>query len=104
MRRGEIWWSQQPPPIGRRPVVLLSRDESYRVRNSILIAQITTKMRGIPTEVILDEKDGMPKKCIINLDNITTIRKSILTERICTLSAVKMVEVEEAIKFAIALK
>jgi len=42
MRRGEVWWAEQPEPIGRRPVVLLSRDEAYKVRNAVTVAQVTT--------------------------------------------------------------
>lgn len=54
MKRGEVWWAAQPAPIGKRPVVLLSRDEAYKVRNAITIAQITTTVRNIPVEVLLD--------------------------------------------------
>jgi len=42
MRRGEVWWTEQLEPIGSRPVLLLSRDEAYDVRNAVTIAQITT--------------------------------------------------------------
>lgn len=103
MRRGEVWWAQQPEPIGKRPVVLLSRDEAYQVRNAVTIAQVTTTIRNIPVEVLLDEKDGLPQKCVINLDTITTIRKAILTERICSLRTEKIDEINKAIKFALAL-
>ena len=104
MKRGEIWWSKQPEPIGKRPVVLLSRDEAYGVRNAVTVAQITTTVRNIPVEVYLDKKDGLPKQCVANLDTVTTIRKSILTERICSLRADKVREIEKALKFALALE
>jgi mRNA interferase MazF len=104
MRRGEVWWTEQPEPIGRRPVVLLSRDEAYDVRNAVTIAQITTTIRNIPVEVPLDEKDGLPQKCVVNLDTITTIRKSILTKRISSLSAEKIEQIDKAVKFALALE
>lgn len=103
MRRGEVWWSEQPQPIGRRPVVLLSRDEAYEVRNAVTIAQVTTTIRNIPTEVLLDEKDGLPQKCAVNLDTITTIRKDVLTGRISSLSSDKIEQIDRAIKFALAL-
>ena len=48
MRRGEVWWADQPQPIGRRPVLLLSRDEAYNVRNAVTVAQITTTVRNLP--------------------------------------------------------
>ena len=104
MKRGEIWWADQKEPIGRRPVLLLSRDESYKVRNAVIVAQITTIIRNIPTEVYLDTQDDMPKKCVINCDDIGTIRKHSLTERITTLKSEKIEQMEQAIKFALALK
>lgn len=104
MKRGEVWWTEQPDPIGRRPVVLLSRDEAYAVRNAVTIAQITTTIRDIPVEVALDEKDGLPQKCVINLDTITTIRKAILTKRICSLASEKIEQMDRAIKFALSLE
>lgn len=104
MRRGEVWWTEQPEPIGRRPVVLLSRDEAYEVRNAITVAQVTTTIRNIPVEVALDEKDGLPQKCVVNLDTIATIRKAILTKRICSLRAEKIEQINKAIKFALALE
>ncbi|MDP2905934.1 MAG: type II toxin-antitoxin system PemK/MazF family toxin [Candidatus Omnitrophota bacterium] len=104
MRRGEVWWAEQPEPVGRRPVVLLSRDEAYEVRNAVTAAQITTTVRNIPVEVFLDEKDGLPHKCVVNLDTITTIRKAILTKRICSLNSQKLEQIDKAIKFALALE
>jgi len=104
MRRGEVWWAEQPEPIGRRPVLLLSRDEAYDVRNAVAIAQITTTIRNIPVEVPLDEKDGLPRKCVVNLDTITTIRKAILTKRISSLKQEKMEQIDKAIKFALSLE
>lgn len=103
MKRGEIWWADQPQPIGRRPVVLLSRNEAYHVRNAVTVAQITTTIRDIPVEIILNEKDGLPQKCAINTDNITTIPKSLLLKKICSLSFEKLLQLNKAIKFALDL-
>ena len=103
MKRGEVWWAEQPKPIGKRPVVLLSRDEAYNVRNAVTIAQVTTTARNIPVEVPLDEHDGLPRKCVVNLDTITTIRKAVLIKRICSLRTEKMEKVDRSIKFALSL-
>ena len=103
MKRGEVWWAEQPQPIGKRPVVLLSRDEAYNVRNSVTVAQVTTTLRNIPVEVPLDKKDGMPQTCVVNVDTITTVRKSILIDKICTLKTEKIQAINSAIKFALAL-
>ena len=70
MRRGEVWWADLPRPAGRRPVLLLSRNKAYEVRNAITVAEITTTIRKIPVEVELGKEDGMLKKCIVNLDTI----------------------------------
>jgi mRNA interferase MazF len=103
MKRGEIWWANFDPPAGRRPVVLLSRDEAYGIRTSITIAPITRTIRGIPVEVPLDVKDGLPKSCVINLDSISTIPKRLLESRIAVLPADKLRLVRDAVRFALDL-
>jgi mRNA interferase MazF len=104
MRKGEIWWANLPSPIGKRPVVLLSRDEAYSVRNAVTVAEVTSTIRNIPVEVNLGTEDGLPKKCVINLDTIITIRKELLTEKITDLTPEKADKVNKAIKFALDLK
>jgi mRNA interferase MazF len=103
MRRGEVWWAELPLPIGRRPVVLLSRDEAYAVRNAVTVAEVTTTIRGIPVEVALGTEDGLPKRCVVNLDTIVTIRKELLTERITILGSEKIEQIDRAIQFALSL-
>ena len=103
MRRGEVWWAELPLPVGRRPVVLLSRDEAYAVRNAVTVAEITSTIRGIPVEVELGSEDGLPKKCVVNLDTIVTIRKDFLIERIALLRDEKIDQIDSAIKFALSL-
>ena len=73
MRRGDVWWADLPAPAGRRPVVLLSRNEAYAVRELVTVAPVTTRARNIPTEVRLGPAQGLPKACVANLDTITTI-------------------------------
>jgi mRNA interferase MazF len=104
MRRGEIWWAELEPPIGRRPVVLLSRDEAYSVRSLVIVAPVTTRTRHIPSEVPLGANDGMPHDCVANLDTITTIPKSCLHSRLTTLRPRKLKEIEAAIHFALGLE
>ncbi len=103
MRKGEIWWARLQPPAGRRPVVLLSRNEAYAVRIAISVAPLTTTIRRIPVEVPLDEKDGVPKDCVVNLDSLLTIPKSYLESKIGQLSSAKLEEVYRAIEFALDL-
>ena len=104
MRRGEAWWAELPPPIGRRPVVLLSRNAAYRVRTSVTVGMVTRTVRAIPVEVPLGPEDGLPEQCIVNLDDIITIPKARLVERITALSPQKMTAVARAVIFALDLK
>jgi len=104
VRRGEVWWAELPPPIGRRPVVLLSRDVAYRVRTSVTVAIVTRVARNIPVEVPLGPDDGMPRRCVVNLDDILTIPRARLAERITTLSPETMAAVARAVVYALDLK
>lgn len=101
MKKGDIWWANLPSPVGRRPVLLLSRDEAYLVRTAVTVAPLTTTIRKIAVEVPLDPKDGVPKKCVINCDDLLTIRKSLLQEKLTTLSTARLQSVHEAIRFAL---
>ena len=103
MRRGEVWWAHLPSPSGRRPVVLLSRDVAYRVRRAVTVAPVTTTIRDIPVEVVLDEGDGLPRRCVVNLDDVTTIPKELLQSRLAVLSRERLLAVETALRFALDL-
>ena len=103
MRRGEVWWADLPAPVGRRPVLLLSRDRAYGVRNAVTVAFVTTTIRGIAVEVPLGPADGMPKPCVANLDVVNTIPKVTLVQPICTLTPTKLADVGRAARFALDL-
>ncbi|MGH7844151.1 MAG: type II toxin-antitoxin system PemK/MazF family toxin [Candidatus Binatia bacterium] len=103
MKRGEVWWIDMPPPAGRRPAVLLSRDSAYRVRAAVTVAPVTRTVRNIPVEVLLDQGDGMPTRCAVNLDDITTLPKTLIGQRITVLSSDKIHQIDEAIRFALDL-
>jgi len=104
MKRCEIWLAELPHPIGKRPVLLLSRDAAYAVRNAATVAEITTTIREIPVEVPLDRSDGMAKECVINLDTVTTIPKTMLIHKIADLKPAKIEQVNKALKFALDLE
>ena len=103
MQRGDVWWATLASPLGRRPVLLVSRNAVYQLRASVTIATITRTVRGISTEVVLDEGDGMPTRCVVNLDNIFTVSKQVLAEYITTLSPAKIAQVDRAMVFALGL-
>lgn len=103
MRRGEVWWAELPRPARRRPVVLLSRDEAYAIRQLVTVAPVTTRVRCIPAEVSLGREDGLPRPCVANLDTITTIPKVALTRQVSVLSAEKLSAMDRALRFALGL-
>ncbi len=104
MRRGEIWWDYGPAPPGRRPVVLISRDEAYVFRELVSITPVGRRIRGISTEVPLGPEDGLPTICAVNLDSMTTIPKDTLLRHISSLDFAKTQAVDSAVRFALELK
>jgi mRNA interferase MazF len=101
MRQFEIWWADLPLPTGRRPVLLLSRDDAYAYLNKFVAAEITTTIRDIPVEVPLGTKEGLPKPCVANCDNLRTVSRSVLTERISKLHPRREAEVKRAVGYAL---
>ena len=87
-----------------RPLLLLSRDDSYRVRDFIIMTPLTTRRRGLPTEVSLEPEIGLPRMSVANLDVIITERKGNLRERIGILLPDQIREVDEAIRFALGME
>jgi mRNA interferase MazF len=102
MRQYEIWWIVLPEPVGRRPVLLLSRDSAYRVLNKFIVAEVTTRIRSIAQEVPLGEREGLPVRCAANLDNVRTVHKSFFTERAGKLGLRRVREVKAALGHALA--
>ncbi len=103
MRRGEVWWVNFPAPIGRRPAVLVSRDQAYRVRSAVTVVPITRTIRNIPAEILLGPGDGIRHKSVANADTVTTIPKALLEEYLITLSALKLQALDQALKFSLDL-
>jgi mRNA interferase MazF len=97
--RGEVYWAEHPD-WGRRPALVMSRNEAIEALNEIFVVLATTTIRGIRTEVELGLEDGMPRSCVLNADNTATITKSLLTERITTLGPNKLAEVCAALNNA----
>jgi mRNA interferase MazF len=91
------------PPAGHRPVVLLSRDESYAARMLVTVAPVTTTIRRIRSEVRLGPGEGLSRPSVANLDTITTIPKDSLLERVGVLDAAKLEALDAALRFALGL-
>ncbi|MCC7077188.1 MAG: type II toxin-antitoxin system PemK/MazF family toxin [Acidimicrobiia bacterium] len=92
MTRCEIWW-YEPPDVGRRPYLILTRSRACDLLNQVIAVPATRTVRNIPTEVPLDEDDGMPGPCVLNLDNVTLVRPALCTSKITTLGPERMREV-----------
>lgn len=103
MRRGEVWWARIPIPAGRRPVVLVSRNIAYAVRQKVTVVEVTTRARGLATEVPLGRSEGLPRRCCANADNVVTIDKSWLEERSGTLTLAKLKQLDRALALALGL-
>lgn len=90
--RGEVRWYEDLR-AGRRPFLVLTRDEAIPVLNQVIAVPVTSTVRGIPTEVPLDDADGMPGPCVLSVDNVTVIRLALGTELITRLSPLRLREV-----------
>lgn len=97
---GEIVWADIDK---RRPVVVVSRDDANGVRHRASVAAITTRVRAIPSEVAVDEGDGLSQPCAVNCDELVTIDKVRLHERIGRLSGERLEALHRALAFALAI-
>lgn len=99
--RGDIRLYRFAAPDKRRPVLVLTRDNSIRNLTTVTIAPITLTIRGVPTEVLLTEADGMKQVCVVNLHNMLTVSKESLGQRVAVLPGERLMEVCAAIGFAL---
>jgi mRNA interferase MazF len=101
MRQYEIRWANMPPPIGRRPVLLLSRTPAYAYLNKVMVAEVTTTVRSIPQEVSVGRKEGLARTSVVNFDNVHVVAKALLGERIGGLASSREREVKRAMGYAL---
>ncbi|MBI5202224.1 MAG: type II toxin-antitoxin system PemK/MazF family toxin [Elusimicrobia bacterium] len=104
MTRGEVWWAQLEGAAGRRPVVIVTRDRAIQVRSHVTVVPVTSTIRDLPTEVSLGAEEGLRKPCVANADSVLTIRKARLIDRISQLPTAKLIELNRALRFALALE
>ncbi len=101
LSRGEVRLCRFAPPDKQRPVLILTRDSAIGHLATVTIAPITSTIRGVPSEVILDIEDGMKRRCAVNLHNAVTVAQARLGRRVGTLRAERMREVCAALGFAL---
>jgi mRNA interferase MazF len=99
--RGDIRLYQFAPPDKKRPVVVLTRDSAIAYLSTVTVAPITSTIRGVPSEVVLSEEDGMKAPCAVNMHNAVTISQQRLGKRVARLDSVRMSEVCAALRFSL---
>lgn len=99
--RGDIRLYQFAPPDKNRPVLVLTRDSAIDYLSTVTVAPITSTIRGVPSEVVLSEEDGMKAPCAVNLHNAVTVPQLRLGKRVAQLSSLRMNEVCSALRFSL---
>jgi mRNA interferase MazF len=99
--RGELWWCELAE-IGRRPVVVLSRDAAIPRLRRVLVAPCTTTIRALPSEVVLEPGDDpIPRRSAINLDSLESVSVAVLVERLGRLADARLRDVCRALEVAV---
>lgn len=101
IERGEVRLYRFPPPDKTRPVVILTRQTSIRHLSKVTVAPVTSTLRGVDSEVVLDEGDGMKQRCGVNLHNVVTVAQSRIGRRVAQLGREKMEQICAALGFAL---
>ena len=99
--RGDVRLYRFPRPDKQRPVVVLTRESAIPYLSAVIVAPITSALRGVPSEVRLTEADGMKSACAVNLHNVVTVSKAHLGRRLAMLSPERLKEVCGALGFAL---
>ena len=101
MRQYEIRWASLPPPIGRRPVLLLTRTAAYEYLAKVVVAEVTSTVRGIPQEIALGRREGLERPSVANLDNVHVVPKARLGDVIGVLGGPRHREAKRALGYAL---
>jgi len=99
--RGEVWWVE-PADVGRRPMVVLTRDAAIGPMGRAVVAPCTTNVRGLPTEVLLEPgEDPVPQVSVVSLDSVLNVPLGSLVERLGRLSDDRMRQICAALAAAV---
>ena len=101
MKQYEIRWANLPAPIGRRPVLLLTRTPAYAYLNKVIVAEVTSTVRGIPQEVPAGRAEGLARQSVINFDNVHVIPTELVGDRLGRLAAGREREAKRALGAAL---
>lgn len=100
VKRGEIWFFALKQPDKLRPVLVLTRQEVIELLHTVMVAPITSTIRGAPSEVVVGIEEGLKHDSAVNLDHVQTVGKSRLRRRIAEVSPEKMKAVCRALSIA----
>ena len=100
LNRGEIWLFEFSKPDKRRPVLILTRPEVIELLHTVMVAPITSTIRGAPGEVLVGIDEGLKNECAINLDHVQTVEKSKLKRFVGSVGSKKMNAVCRALAIA----
>jgi len=101
LSRGAVCLCHFPSPDKLRPVLILTRDRSIGNLSTVTVAPITSTIRGVASEVILEVEDGMKNRCAVNLHNAVTISQSRLGRAVAQLGEMRMEQVCAALRFSL---
>ena len=104
MNRGDVWQIDLGGRKGKRPVVILTRQNVLEYLNKVTVAEVTTKDKGYPTEVFIGQKANLTKPSFVQTDNIQTVPKQRLFKYMGTLDSGTMKEVSKRVVLALELE
>jgi mRNA interferase MazF len=99
--RGDVRLYQFAAPDKKRPVVVLTRGSAIGYLSTVTVAPITSTIRGVPSEVVLTDEDGMKASCAVNLHNAVTVSQERLGRRVAQLGSSRMTEICAALRFSL---
>ncbi len=100
VNRGEVWMFEFSPPDKRRPVLIITRQDAIGLLRTVIVAPITSTIRGAPSEVVVGIDEGLKRDSAINLDHVQTVDQNLLRRYVGSLSAAKMASVCSALAVA----
>lgn len=104
MNRGEVWMIDLGGHIGTRPVLILTRQNVIKYLNKLIVAEITTRGKGYPTEVFIDQKGNLPRPSFVQVDNLHTVPKNRLKKFVGALDSQAMMAVSQKVILALELE
>lgn len=81
VERGDVWWGEAPDEKGR-PFLVVSRDAANDVMQRVLVAPVTRRVRGLPSELELGATEGLPVQSVASFDNLRPFPKAMLVRRL----------------------